>query len=448
MAAKRLVRLVALLCLAVSAIAQSPSYPRIKGVVSDYAGKLDQAQISELSSLIKNYERQTSIEFVVVVTDSLDGESVGEYAKAIGNTWKIGKNERNNGIVLLWAPNERAYSLRIADGLTPDLNDADAKKITDENLLPNFKQEEYYTGLKQTVLAAMAHLGNEDWNARLQTRLEQETIDRKRRAEETLRAEEDQKAFVQNTRIGIGFLLVLVIGTLGVALRYRARRRKDKLAEMAQAPAAIANNLAVTEKNAPEMQRVLDDFAKETPEQDISKFRVSLAAQPERILKIKTDAQSLNFTNMASYDEVIRIRTNSESETKLLESTKQSIAKIREAKIKSQALMEQLSRERFEIDQIRDPSRQAEINQLLLNSRQGYYQARQNSSMSVMDWIMINNLLNNSHNQVQQAVQYSQEAPYVFSSSSSSVFSGSDSSASSGGGGGGFSSGSGSDGSY
>ncbi len=109
--------------------------------------------------------------------------------------------------------------------------------------------------------------------------------------------------------------------------------------------------------------------------------------------------------------------------------------------------MEQLSRERFEIDQICDLSRQAEINQLLLNSRQDYYQARQHSSMSVVDWMMINHLLSNSHNQIQQAVEYSQAEPYV-SSSSSSVFSGSDSSASTGGGGGGFSGGSGSEGTY
>jgi uncharacterized membrane protein YgcG len=469
MAAKGVARLVALLCLAVTAIAQPASYPRMKGVVSDYADKLDPAQITELSSLVKNYERQTNIEFVVVVADSLNGQSAGEYAKALGNAWKIGKLGRNNGIVLLWAPNERAYSLRIAEGLTPDLSDADAKKITDENLLPNFKQEEYYAGLKQTVLAVMTHLGNESWNARLQTRVEQETIDRKRRAEEAWqaevqarrRAEEEQKNREIDTRFGLGFVLVFVIGGVGAALIYRSQHRKDELAEMAQASPIIANNLAAAEKNAPEMQRVLDDFAKETPEQDISKFRESLAGQPERILKIKVDAQCVNFTNFASYCEAIRVRTSSESESKLLESTKQSIAQIREAKAQSQALMDQLSRERFQIDQIRDISRQAEINQLLLNSRQGYYQAQQNSSMSVVDWIMIHNLLNNSHNQVQQAVQYSQEEPYVSSSSSlndsssssssSSFFSGSDSSsssASSGGGGGGFSRGSGSDGSY
>ncbi|HEY2393282.1 MAG TPA: TPM domain-containing protein [Candidatus Angelobacter sp.] len=475
MAVKKVARLIALLCLAVSAIAQTSSYPRMKGVVSDYASKLDQAQITELSVLVKNYGRQTGIEFVVVTVDSLDGQTVGEYAKAIGDYWRIGKADRDNGIVLLWAPDERAYSLRIAAGLTPDLSDADAKTITDENLLPNFKRGEYYAGLKQTVLATMAHLGNEGWKARLQTRanaaVEQETLDRKRRAEEAWQAEvkarqqaeEDQKSRDRDKGIGIGFLLIVVAGCLG-ALFYHLRNRKAELAEMAQEATIIANNLAAAEKNAPELQRLLDDFAKEMPEQDISKLREALTGQSARILKIKVDAQCVDYAKLASYDECVRVRTNAESESNLLESTKQSLAQIREAKAQSQTLMEQFSRERFEVDQIRDRSREDEINRLLYDSRQGYYQAQQGSSMSVVDWLLINQLLNNSHNQIQQAMQYSQEEPYVSSSSFSndsssssnssltSFFgSGSDSSsssASSGGGGGDFSSGSGSDGSY
>jgi uncharacterized protein len=467
MAAKRVARLIVLLCLAVSAIAQPASYPQMKGVVSDYAGRLDQTEINELSVLVKTYERQTGIEFVVVVVESLDGQAVGEYAKALGNYWKIGKAGRDNGIVLLWAPDERVYSLRIAAGLTPDLSDADAKEITDENLLPNFKRGEYYAGLKQTVLATMAHLGNQGWNDRLQARanatVEQETVDRKRRAEEAWqaevrarqKAEEDQKIRDRDNGIGIGLLLIVVAICLG-ALFYHLRNRKAESMEMAQASSVIADNLAAAEKNAPELQRLLDDFAKEMPEQDISKLRAAFAGQPDRILKIKVDAQCVDFAKIASYDECVRVRTNAANESNLLESTKQSLAQIREAKAKSQALMEQLSRERFEIDQIRDRSRENEINRLLYDSRQGYFQARQGSSMSVVDWLIINQALNNSHQQMQQAIQYSQEEPYVApspssndsSSSSTSFFSSDSSSASSGGGGGGFSSGSGSDGSY
>jgi hypothetical protein len=134
--------------------------------------------------------------------------------------------------------------------------------------------------------------------------------------------------------------------------------------------------------------------------------------------------------------------------------------------------MEKLSRETFEITDVRDSTRTDEVNRLLLQSRQDYEQARQGSSMSLVDWLIINQMLSNSRSQMQQAVYWSQAAPAPsFSSldddstsnrrsSSSSIFGGDSSSSSSsggffsggdsggGGGGGSFSSGSGSEGSY
>src|SRR5580765_5550365 len=131
---KRLTMLL-ILAFSVGVLAQpATSFPATKGIVSDYASRLDEAQIKELSGLLKDYERQTSIEFVVVVVNNLDGLSARNYATGIGDSWKIGKAGRNNGIVLLWAPNERAYALRVAEGLSADLTDSDAAQITRQNL--------------------------------------------------------------------------------------------------------------------------------------------------------------------------------------------------------------------------------------------------------------------------------------------------------------------------
>ncbi|HET8887725.1 MAG TPA: TPM domain-containing protein [Candidatus Angelobacter sp.] len=485
---KRLTMLALLLTLSIGVLAQPvTSFPAMKGVVSDYAGRLDEAQISELSGLLKDYERHTSIEFVVVVVNSLDGLSARNYATGIGDFWKIGKAGRDNGIVLLWAPNERAYALRVAEGLSADLTSSDATQITRQNLLPNFKRGEYYAGLKETVLATMKHLGATTWEARLKARQsdpEQETLDRKRRAQEAWQAEvqrreaearqaEQERKLQSDTRTGFVFVSVLVLGTLLAFVILRMRRRKAKFAELAQSVTTIADNLSAAEKNAPEIQGILDDCAREMPEQDISKLREGLAGQQERILKIKVDGQCIDPAKLESYDDMVRVRSNSETERNLLESTKESIAGMRQAKAQSQAMMEKLSRETFEITDVRDISRTNEVNRLLLQSRQDYEQARQGSSMSLVDWLIINQMLSNSQNRMRQAVSCSQEAPYApsfsslddssssrrssssswFDSSSSSsssggFFSGGDSGGDSGGGGGSFSSGSGSDGSY
>lgn len=468
--AKQLAMLMLLVSFSIGAFAQpATSFPAMKGVVSDYAGKLDEAQIKELSGLLQDYERQTSIEFVVVVVNSLDGLSARNYATGIGDSWKIGKAGKDNGIVLLWAPNERAYALRIAEGLSADLTDSVATQITRQNLLPNFKRGDYYAGLKETVLGTMEHLGVETWEARLKARQpdpEQETLDRKRRAQEAWQAEVQRRQAEarqaeeneKNTRTGFVFVTLLALGSL-LAFVILRLRRKARFAELAQAVTTIADNLSAAEKNAPEIQRILDDCARETPEQDISKLREGLAGQPERILRIKVDAQCVDPAKLESYGDMVRVRANSETERNLLESTKESIAKIKEAKAKSEAMMEKLSRETFEITDVRDSSRTAEVNRLLLQSRQDYEQARQGSSMSVVDWLIINQMLTNSQSRIRQAVSCSQEAPYAPSfssldddstssrSSSSSIF-GDSSSSSGGGGGGSFSSGSGSEGSY
>ena len=478
---KRLTMLL-LLVLTIGVFAQpATSFPAMKGIVSDYAGRLDEAQIQELSGLLKDYERQTSIEFVVVVVNNLDGLSARNYATGIGDFWKIGKAGRNNGIVLLWAPNERAYALRVAEGLSADLSDAEATQITRQSLLPNFKRGDYYAGLKETVLATMEHVGVISWEERLEARkpdAEQETIDRKRRAAEAWQAEvqrrqeearqaEQGRDLQSDTRTGLVFLTLVALGGLLAVVIHRARRRAAKLAELAQSVTTISDNLSAAEKNVPAIQGILDDCAREMPEQDISSLRQSLSGQPDRILKIKVDAQCIEPAKLESYDEMVRVRTNSLTERNLLESTKESIATIKEAKAQSQAMMEKLSRETFEITDVRDSSRTAQINELLLQSRQDYERARQNSSLSLVDWLIINQMLNNSRNQMQQAVSYSQEAPYApsfytqdddssssrrssssWSSSSSSSSGGFFSSGDSGGGGGSFSSGSGSDGTY
>jgi uncharacterized protein len=421
-----------LLVFSFASVAQSTRYPRSKGAVSDYAARLSQSQVAELSSLIREYQRQTSIEIAVVVVDSLQGQSAREYATGIGNYWGVGKAERNNGVVLLWAPNERAYSLRIADGLSQDLTDSDAGEITRGFLLSNFKREEYYAGLKETVQAVMRRLGNESWEQRLQLRQQKER---------------NPLAWIVPVLLAaLGFSVVMTVAI------YRRGKRNLKLREMAAVPESVAQNLRVAQQNARRIQQLLDDFRKEMPEQDLTRFTSDLAEQPNRIAKIKADVASLNVSDVKLHDEFLHIKDRAEVEANLLGNTQCKLDDIRQAKAQSQQMMHQLSKETFQIADVRDSSKRAEVDNLLANSRLMYNQAYQNSSMSVFDWIIINDLLNSSQSQAQQAAQVSQTEPYVptlsYDSSSTSSVDTSFGSGSDFGGGGGFSSGSGSDGSY
>jgi uncharacterized membrane protein YgcG len=327
--------------------------------------------------------------------------------------------------------------------------------------VPNFyfKRGDYYAGLKDTVQTTMAYLGDETWDERIRSRAKTTEQERQVQPQRGQPSPDTQQQAADVGRFAVEFFLGLAAIVLVGFLIHARRQRQRKLAELAQANDAIAASLSTAEGNAPQIQRLLDDFSKEAPEQDLTALRSNLAAQAERITKIRLDATLLDPTKLESYDEMVRIKTNAETESRLMDSVQGRIGDIRSAKQQSQALMEQLSKENFQISELRDSSRRGEIDELLLQSRQGYEQARQSSSTSIFDWLIINDLLSRSRSQVQQAVQYSQEEPYVPSSSDSydssssssfgSVFSGgSDSSSSSSGGGGGFSGGSGSDGTY
>ena len=416
-----------------ASFAQSTSYPPSKGAVSDYAGKLSQPQVSELTFLIMGYQRQTSIEIAVVVVDSLQGQSAREYATGIGNSWGVGKAERNNGIVLLWAPNERAYSLRIADGLSQDLSDADATAITRNNLLPNFRREDYYDGLKETVGAVMRHLGNESWEERLH-----------------LRQQEGQS--------DLAWLIPVLVAGLGISavvlvVIHRRRKRRLRLQEMAAVPESIAQNLHVAHQNASRIQQLLAEFTKQMPEQDLTRFTSELAEQPDRMAKIRAEFANLNIADISVYAEVQAVKDRAEAEANLLSNTRRKLDDVCQAKAQSQLKMQKLAEENFQISDVRDGSKREEVENLMSDSRLLYNQAYQNSSMPLLDWIMINDLLDNSQRQVQRAVEVSQIEPYtppsVYDSSSTSTFDASSpGSGSDFGGGGGFSGGSGSDGSY
>jgi uncharacterized protein len=449
----------ALLLLFSSASFAQSTYPRSQGTVSDYAGKLSQTQVAELSFLIQDYQRQTSIEIAVVVVDTLQGQSAREYATGIGNSWGVGRADRNNGIVLLWAPNERAYALRIADGLSQDLSDTDATDITQNNLLPNFKRENYYGGLKETVGAIMRRLGNESWEERLR-----------------LRQHKGQSA--------LAWLIVALVAGVGssavvLVFIYRRGKRNLKLREMAAVPDSIAQDLRVAQQNASRIQQLVDDFKEQTPEQDLARFTSELREQPNRMAKIKADLANLNVADVTQDAELLRIKDRAEAEANLLSNTQSKLDDIRQAKAQSRLMIEKLSIENFQIADVRDGSKREEVENLLSNSRSLYSQAYQNSSMSLLDWITINELLESSQRHLQQAMQVSQVEPYasspVYDASTTSTFdasssgsggdfgggssggSGADFGAGDGfsggsgadfGGGGGFSGGSGADGSY
>ena len=94
----------------------------------------------DLSSKSEALQAQTGRQFVVATVKSLEGHPIEDYAYRLGRAWKIGDEKRDDGVILLVAPNERKVWIATGHGAGAFLTDAVSGLIVREAILPQFKK--------------------------------------------------------------------------------------------------------------------------------------------------------------------------------------------------------------------------------------------------------------------------------------------------------------------
>ena len=135
-------RFFAFLCVwlcAFSALA-APQFPeRGTNAVIDDAHVLSANAIQILEANLTAFEQQTGNQFVVATVSSLQNYDIAEYGYQLGRTWQLGQKDKNNGVLLIIAPNERKVRIEVGYGLEGDLTDAQSAHIIQGVILPEFK---------------------------------------------------------------------------------------------------------------------------------------------------------------------------------------------------------------------------------------------------------------------------------------------------------------------
>jgi len=159
----RLHRWAALLLLslvAASAVA-APDFPALTGRVVDQAGLLSSGARARLEQALAAQERDTSNQLVVVTLKSLQGYAIEDYGYQLGRHWGIGQKGRNNGVLLIVAPNERKTRIEVGYGLEGALTDALSSQIIQNEMLPHFRHNDYEGGIVAGADAIMAAIKGE-----------------------------------------------------------------------------------------------------------------------------------------------------------------------------------------------------------------------------------------------------------------------------------------------
>ena len=120
--------------------------------VNDFANILSDDTEREILSEGVKLASETKAQVVVVTVNSLEGDSVENYAWQLFQEWGIGDSEQNNGVLLLVAMEDRKTRIEVGYGLEGALNDGKTGRIQDDYLIQNLSNGDYDSGVLGTYL--------------------------------------------------------------------------------------------------------------------------------------------------------------------------------------------------------------------------------------------------------------------------------------------------------
>jgi uncharacterized protein len=153
--------LIALLVLWTGVAAAAVQFPPLTGRVVDEADVIPAQEEAALTQLLAAQEQKTGDQVVVATVKSLGGEPIEDYGVALGRAWEIGQKGKNNGVILLVAPNEREVRIEVGYGLEGVLTDAISKLIIEGSILPRFKAGDIPGGIRRGAEDIVAVLGGD-----------------------------------------------------------------------------------------------------------------------------------------------------------------------------------------------------------------------------------------------------------------------------------------------
>lgn len=128
-------------------------------MVNDFSGLLNPDNTQSLETKLQEFYYQTSTQIYIVILDDLGGYDISEFSFLLGDKWGIGTKGKDNGILILMnpSPDRKHGDVYIASGygLEGAVPDAKANRIVDYDMIPRFREQDYYGGLDAATSTIM-----------------------------------------------------------------------------------------------------------------------------------------------------------------------------------------------------------------------------------------------------------------------------------------------------
>lgn len=130
--------------------------------VTNPNGILSTQTVSQLDAMLLNLKERTSVEFVVVILNSIGDANEREFANKLFEKWSIGQKANDNGLLFLFVLDKRKALTEVGYGLEGVLPDAINTRILLNYGLPYFRESNYDQGVLESVKAFIGVLSSDE----------------------------------------------------------------------------------------------------------------------------------------------------------------------------------------------------------------------------------------------------------------------------------------------
>ncbi|HKE95353.1 MAG TPA: TPM domain-containing protein [Povalibacter sp.] len=141
---------VLLLLLACVAVAQVP-VPPLTAPVIDQTGTLTPAQIASLEATLRAFHDRKGSQVSILIVPTTQPEAIEQYSIRVVDTWRLGRKDIDDGVLLLVAKDDRTVRIEVGRGLEGALPDVIASRIIAQVIVPRFRQGDFAGGIVEGV---------------------------------------------------------------------------------------------------------------------------------------------------------------------------------------------------------------------------------------------------------------------------------------------------------
>lgn len=153
--------LLALLLACLSVAAEPVAVPPLTARVTDQTATLTAAQLAALEGKLQSFEADKGSQLAVLIVPTTGDEPIEQYSLRVVEQWKLGRKNVDDGALLIVAKEDRTLRIEVGYGLEGALNDATAKRIISEIIVPRFRQGDFYAGIDAGLERMIAVIGGE-----------------------------------------------------------------------------------------------------------------------------------------------------------------------------------------------------------------------------------------------------------------------------------------------